>query len=154
MNHHHTFKNWEADCYSAFINRITVKLWSLTQLSQQTILKSEISIRRFKISIRRFTTFSSNKHPEVQFPEWFLGLKKNDHKKLAIRKKSTILGFLPSNFNTQLVTPIRLQEIFLAKIDGHLPPKIKVQRESQLYGTNGIFVLPSVRSFVTKFFFA
>ena len=67
-----------------------------------------------------------------------MGPVKIDHKKLAIRKKSTILGFLPSNFNTQLVTPIHSQEMILAKIGGHLPPKIKVQRESQLYGTSGM----------------
>ena len=36
-------------------------------------------------------------------------LEKNDHQKLAIRKKSTIFGFLPSNFDTQLTLPIRSQ---------------------------------------------
>ena len=66
-----------------------------------------------------------------------MGPSKIDHKKLAIRKKSTILGFLPSNINKQLAMPVRSQETFLAKIGGHLPPKIKVQRESQLYGTSG-----------------
>ena len=79
-------------------------------------------------------------HPEVQFWEWILGSEKNDHKQLAIRKKPTILGFLPWNFNTQLVTPVHSQEKNLAKIGGHLPPKIKVQRESQLYGTNGMYI--------------
>ena len=72
-----------------------------------------------------------------------MGLKKIDHKKLAIRKKSTILGFLPSNFSTQLVMPLCSQEIFLAKISGHLPPKIKVQREIELYGTSGMYVILS-----------
>ena len=96
----------------------------------------ESGIRRFKSGIRRFTSFlkvaSGGSVLGVNF-----GLGKNDHKKLAIRKKSTILGFLPSNFNTQLVMPVNSQEKNLAKIGGHLPPKIMVQRESQLYGTNG-----------------
>ena len=70
--------------------------------------------------------------------EPFLGSKKNDHKKLAIRKKSTILGFLPSNFNTRLAMPIPFQEKKLVKIGGHLPPKIKVRKRSELYGTSGI----------------
>ena len=69
-----------------------------------------------------------------------MGSEKNDHKKLAIRKKSTILGFLPSNFNTQLVTPVRLQETNLAKNGEHLPPKIKVQKWLELYGTSGILM--------------
>ena len=68
-----------------------------------------------------------------------MGSEKNDHKKLAIRKKSTILGFLPSNFNTQLVTPVRLQEKNLAKNGEHLPPKIKVQIWIEFYGTRGIY---------------
>ena len=67
-----------------------------------------------------------------------MGPKKNDHKKLAIRKKSTILGFLPSNFNTQLAMPVRFQKKKLAEIGGHLPPKIKVQRGIELYGTSGM----------------
>ena len=37
------------------------------------------------------------------------GPEKNDHKKLAIRKKSTIFGFLPSNFTTQLAMPVKSQ---------------------------------------------
>ena len=77
-------------------------------------------------------------HPEVQFWEGILGSEKNDPKKLAIRKKSTIFGFLPSNFNTQLVIPVQSQEKNLAKIGGHLPPKIKVQTEMQLAGTSGM----------------
>ena len=38
------------------------------------------------------------------------GPEKKAHKKLVIRKKSTILGFLPSNFTTKLVWSISLQE--------------------------------------------
>ena len=68
-----------------------------------------------------------------------MGPSKIDHKKLAIRKKSTILSFLPSNFNTQLAMPIRFQEKKLVKIGGHLPPKIKVQKRSELYGTSGMY---------------
>ena len=82
--------------------------------------------------------FFSNGHPEVQFLEPFLGSEKNDHKKLPIRKKSTILGFLPSNFNKQLAMPVRFQEKKLVKIGCHLPPKIKVQTGVQLAGTSGI----------------
>ena len=82
--------------------------------------------------------FLSNGHPEVHFLERFLGSEKNDHKKLAIRKKSTIFGFLPSNFNTQLVTPVHSQDKNLAKNGEHLPPKIKVQKRLELYGTSGI----------------
>ncbi len=67
-----------------------------------------------------------------------MGPSKIDHKKLAIRKKSTILGFLPSNFNTQLVTPVHSQEKNLAKNGEHLPPKIKVQKRAELYGTSGM----------------
>ena len=84
--------------------------------------------------------FFSNGHPEVQFLEPFLGSKKNDHKKLAIRKKSTILGVFSSNFNTQLATPVRFQGKKLVKIGGHLPPKIRVQREIELYGTSGMYI--------------
>ena len=69
------------------------------------------------------------------------GPEKNDHKKLAIRKKSTILGFLPSNFNTQLAMPVRFQKKKLAKIGGHLPPKIKVQTGVQLAGTSGMYLI-------------
>ena len=67
-----------------------------------------------------------------------MGPEKIDHKKLAIRKKSTILGFLPSNFKTQLVTPVRSQEKNLAKNGEHLPPKIKVQKWLELYRTSGM----------------
>ncbi len=82
-----------------------------------------------------------------------MGSEKNDHKNLAIRKESTILGFLPSNFNTQLITPIRLQENVLAKIGAHLPPKIKVQRESQLYGTSGTYEVTSVIHIIAIYFY-
>ena len=69
--------------------------------------------------------FFSNGHPEVQFLEPFLGSKKNDHKKLVIRKKSAILEVFSSNFNTQLATHIRSQEKNLAKIGEHLPQKLR-----------------------------
>ena len=67
-----------------------------------------------------------------------MGPENIDHKKLAIRKKSTILGFLPSNLNTQMVTPVRSQENLLAKNGEHLPPKIKVQKWLELYRTSGM----------------
>ena len=79
-----------------------------------------------------------------------MGSEKNDHKKLAIRKKSTILGFLPSNFNTQLAMPVRFQEKKLVKIGCHLPPKIKVQTEMQLDGTSGM----SSNIFISKFLYS
>ena len=69
--------------------------------------KKEVNLRMPLLNLRMPL---SKWHPEVQFLEWFLGSKKNDHQKLAIRKKSTILGFLPSNFNTKLATLVGFQE--------------------------------------------
>ena len=124
-----------------------------SQLSQQTILKSKCGIRRFKSEIwvaSGGSPFFSNGHPEVQVLEWFFGSEKNDHKKLAIRKKSTILGFLPSNFNTQLAMPVRFQEKKLVEIGCHLPPEIKVQTEMQLDGTIGMYVHGNILDSIEK----
>ena len=68
------------------------------------------------------------------------GPEKNDYKKLAIRKKSTILGFLPSNFNMKLATPVPFQEKKLVQIGCHLLPEIKVQTEMQFDGTSGMYL--------------
>ena len=108
-------RNWTSECH-------------LEEKSEPPNATFENSSIRFEPPNATFLHFSSKWHSEVQFQEWFLGPSKIDHKKLAIRKKSTILGFLPSNFNTQLVTPLQLQEKFLVKIGGQSPPKIKVQR--------------------------
>ena len=119
-------KNWTSGCHfeKKEVNlRMPLLKTQVSDLnfSKQTILTSrkwhsEVQIWHsiFKSGIRRFTSFSSKWHGEVQFQEWFLGPEKIDHKKLAIRKKN------------------------LAKNGEHLPPKIKVQKRAELYGTSGI----------------
>ena len=62
------------------------------------------------------------------------GPEKNDHKKLAIRKKSTILGFLPSDFNTQLAMPIELQKKKLWKWVVIYLPKL---RSKEIWNSTG-----------------